>query len=100
MNRDFLIATLALLACSADVSTTSFDHKPVAHTVVIEGMQFKPATLTIGPPAADNHGGWLGDSTCIDMKHMSRRGVLPQFRASCSMPVRSSQPPTAVTSRA
>ena len=47
MNPRLVLATLALLACSASAGTASPGPKPVAHTVVIEGMQFKPATLAI-----------------------------------------------------
>ena len=49
MNRRRFLAALALLACSVSVSVgvASPPRKPVAHSVVIEGMQFKPATLDI-----------------------------------------------------
>ena len=49
MNRRLVVAVLALLACSARGGAVPFVGKPVTHTVVIEGMQFKPATLTIRP---------------------------------------------------
>lgn len=48
MNR-ILVAAVALLLCSASIGTASLGRKPVTHTVVIEAMQFKPATLTIRP---------------------------------------------------
>lgn len=47
MNQRPLVAVLALLACSVSVGAASLVHKPVTHTVVIEGMQFTPTTLTI-----------------------------------------------------
>jgi plastocyanin len=47
VNRRLFLSALALLACS--VSAGSTPRKPVAHTVVIEGMQFNPATLDIRP---------------------------------------------------
>ena len=43
------MAALALLSCSASVGSASLGRTPVRHTVVMEGMQFQPATLTIGP---------------------------------------------------
>ena len=49
MSRGVFLPALVLLACSVSVDTASPARKPVAHTVVIEGMQFKPATLTIHP---------------------------------------------------
>lgn len=49
MNRRLLVWTLVLLACSASVALTALGRKPATHTVVIEGMQFKPATLAISP---------------------------------------------------
>lgn len=48
MNRRLFLSALALLACSVSVvGVASPPRKPVAHTVVIEGMEFKPATLDI-----------------------------------------------------
>lgn len=47
MNRRVFISALTLLACSVSVGGASPPRKPVAHTVVIEGMHFKPATLDI-----------------------------------------------------
>lgn len=49
MSRRPPVGALALLACSVSVGAASFARKPVTHTVVIEGMQFTPATLTIRP---------------------------------------------------
>jgi plastocyanin len=47
VNRRLFLSALALLACSVSVGVASPPRKPVAHSVVIEGMQFKPATLDI-----------------------------------------------------
>jgi plastocyanin len=49
VNRRLVVAVLALLACSASGGADPRVGKPVTHTIVIEGMQFKPATLTIRP---------------------------------------------------
>jgi plastocyanin len=47
VNRPLLLAALALLTCSVSVGVASAPPKAVTHSVVIEGMQFKPATLDI-----------------------------------------------------
>ena len=47
MSRHRLAMVLALLACSASVGIDGRAGNAVTHTVVIEGMQFKPAALTI-----------------------------------------------------
>lgn len=49
MTRRLFVAGLALLAGSASSGAVSESRKPAAHTVVIEAMQFKPATLTVRP---------------------------------------------------
>jgi plastocyanin len=49
MTRGLLVAVLALLAGSASFGAVSESRKPAAHTVVIEAMQFKPATLSVRP---------------------------------------------------
>ena len=49
MNRRLISSALALLACSVSVGVASPPRQPVAHSVVIEGMQFRPATLEIRP---------------------------------------------------
>jgi plastocyanin len=47
VNQRLFLSALALLAGSVSVGTASRPRMPVAHTVVIEGMQFQPATLEI-----------------------------------------------------
>ena len=43
------MAVVALLAGSASSGAVEEGRKPAAHTVVIEAMQFKPATLSVRP---------------------------------------------------
>lgn len=47
MLRGGILAVVALLACSATAGHASAGRKPSTHTVTIEGMVFKPASLTI-----------------------------------------------------
>ena len=49
MTRTTFAAGLALLMCSAAAGPAQSPRKPAAHTVTIEGMIYKPATLTIKP---------------------------------------------------
>jgi plastocyanin len=44
-----LALTLALLACSASAGIDAQVRRRTTHTVVIEGMKFTPATVTIRP---------------------------------------------------
>ncbi|HEY6138508.1 MAG TPA: cupredoxin family copper-binding protein [Thermoanaerobaculia bacterium] len=46
MRRTLFIITLSLLACSAAAAATKH-RKPRTHTVVMEAMEFRPATLTV-----------------------------------------------------
>jgi plastocyanin len=46
-RRLLLIAALALLGRSASIAADAILREPATQTVVIEGMQFNPATLTI-----------------------------------------------------
>jgi plastocyanin len=48
-NRRRFLSALALLTCGANLRIAWAATKSTAHTVVIEGMQFKPALLTIYP---------------------------------------------------
>jgi plastocyanin len=49
MTRREFVAGLALLLGSASAGFAQQRRKPTTHTVTIEGMVFKPATLTIKP---------------------------------------------------
>ena len=49
MTRGLFVAALALLAGSASSGAVPEGRKPAAHTVVIEAMQFNPATLRVRP---------------------------------------------------
>jgi plastocyanin len=49
MSRALFLPVLVLLSCSVSADTSPPAREPLAHTVVIDGMQFKPATLTIDP---------------------------------------------------
>lgn len=44
-----MLAVVALLVCSATAGHAEAARKPTTHTVTIEGMVFKPVTLTIKP---------------------------------------------------
>jgi plastocyanin len=46
MRRTLVVITLSLLVCSAIIAATK-QRKPKTHTVVMEGMVFRPAALTI-----------------------------------------------------
>lgn len=49
MTLGLFVAALALLAGSASSGAVPEGRKPAAHTVAMEAMQFKPATLTVRP---------------------------------------------------
>lgn len=49
MTRRQFVAGLVLLVCSTGAGAAQSRRKPATHTVTIEGMVFKPATLTIKP---------------------------------------------------
>jgi plastocyanin len=49
MTRREFIAGLVLLVCSTGAGAAHSSRKPATHTITMEGMVFKPATLTIKP---------------------------------------------------
>lgn len=49
MTRRAFVAGLVLLACSTGAGAAQRGKKPATHTVTMEGMVFKPMTLTIRP---------------------------------------------------